>query len=73
MGGDKEISFDKIEIFSRNNRKVNSKIINIKKINLLPSAIRRKVKSDIKKIILKKKVFKSQKMYINGNYKFNTR
>tara|TARA_Y100000992_G_scaffold300759_1_gene270065 strand:+ start:428 stop:1489 length:1062 start_codon:yes stop_codon:yes gene_type:complete len=66
LGGDKEISFDKIEIFSRNNRKVNSKIINIKKINLLPSAIRRKVKSDIKKIILKRKFLNHKKCILMG-------
>jgi dihydropteroate synthase len=48
--GDKEISFDKIEIFSKNKKKVTSKIINIKKINFLPREIKKKVFNDIKKI-----------------------
>ncbi len=66
LGGDKEISFDKIEIFSRNYRKVSSKIINIKKINLLPVAIRHKVKSDIKKIISKRKFLNHKKCILMG-------
>ena len=34
--GDRSISFDQIEIFSRENNKIDSKIINIKDIHKLP-------------------------------------
>ena len=34
--GDKLISFNQIEIFTRDKKKVNSKLINIKDINKLP-------------------------------------
>jgi dihydropteroate synthase len=34
--GNKEISFDNVEIFSKNKNKITSKIIDIKKIDFLP-------------------------------------
>ena len=49
------ISFDKIEIFSRNKKKISSEIIDLKKINSLPNLVRKKVLFDIKKITVKKK------------------
>ena len=52
--GKKEISFDKLEIFSKNNKKISSKVIDIKKIKFLPKLIKKKVLLDIKKIIKKK-------------------
>ena len=55
--GNKDVAFDKIEIFTRKNRKVLSKIINIKKINLLGLSLKKKVKKDLKNIILKRKNF----------------
>ena len=51
LNGNKEISFDKIEIISRKTKKK----ISIKKINNLPNQIKRIVKKDIKLIIKKKK------------------
>ena len=49
LGERKTISFDQIEIFSRNKKKITSKIINIKKIKYLPKIVKEKVIQDIKK------------------------
>ena len=51
LGGNKEISFNQIEIFTKNRKKISSKIIDIKKINLLHKKIKSKVTTNIKKII----------------------
>ena len=64
--GDKEISFDQIEIFSKNKKKVTSKIINIKKINFLPREIKKKVFNDIKKITSRRKLFNKKKHILMG-------
>jgi len=53
LNGNPEISFDHLEILSRNSKKK----IHIKKIKRLPKNIRYKVNFDIKKIIKKKKNF----------------
>ncbi len=55
--GNKDISFDEIEVFTRNQNKISSKIINFKKINLLDTSRKKKVKKDLKNIISKKKNF----------------
>ncbi len=55
--GNKNIAFDKVEIFTRKNNKTSSKIINLKKINTLSKPIKKKVKSDLKKIITIRKNF----------------
>jgi len=55
--GNKEISFDKIEVFSRYKRKISSKSIDLKKINFLPKLIKKKVLYDLKKITTKRKFF----------------
>ena len=55
--GNKEISFDKIEIFTKNNKKITSRIIDIKKIIFLPKLIKIKVTRDIKKIISRYRIF----------------
>ena len=55
--GNKSIAFDKVEIFIRKNNKTRSKTINLKKINTLSNPIKKKVKSDLKKIILIRKNF----------------
>ena len=57
LHGNNSISFDKIEIFLRNNNKITSKIIDLKKIKFLPSIIKKKINSDIKKITSKRKFF----------------
>ena len=53
--GDNSISFNQIEIFTKDKKKVNSKIINIKNINKLPLNIKKKVSKDIIKITAKRK------------------
>ena len=58
--GDKNISFDEIEIITRNRGKIYSKIINYKKINLLSKLKKKKIKKDLKKIISKRKNFLKQ-------------
>tara|TARA_A100001015_G_scaffold321128_1_gene450281 strand:+ start:2189 stop:3241 length:1053 start_codon:yes stop_codon:yes gene_type:complete len=55
--GKNNISFDKIEIFTRKKNSIRSKIININKIEALSSLIKKKVKLDIKKIVSKKNFF----------------
>ncbi len=52
IGGNKEISFDSIEIISRKSKKR----INIKAIKKLPIKIRKKVLFDIKNICKNKKI-----------------
>ena len=52
IGGDKSISFDSIEIISRNSKKK----INIKNINQLPLSIKKKVLFDVKNICKNKKI-----------------
>jgi len=64
--GNKEISFDKIEIFFKNKKKISSKIINIKKINLLSKLVRIKVDLDIKKIISKNKFLNKKSHLLMG-------
>ena len=64
--GDKSISFNQIEIFTRNKKKVNSKIIDIQNINKLPKLIKKKVNQDIKKIIKKREFLKGKNHLIMG-------
>ena len=53
LNGNKEISFDQIEIISRDTRK----LINIKEIKKLNISLRIKINKDLKFIIKKKKIF----------------
>ena len=64
--GDIYISFNKIELFIRENNKVKSKILNIKNINKLPISIRNKINQDIKKIIKKRKFLRKKNHLIMG-------
>ena len=64
--GSKEISFDKIEVFSKNKKKISSKIINIKRINFLPKLVKMKVILDLKKIISKRKFLKQKNHILMG-------
>ena len=72
LNGNKEISFDKIEIISRKSIKK----ISINKINSLPNQLKNIVKCDLKLITKKKKIyrFKSKKYSsYNGYIKCYTR
>ena len=59
LNGNKEISFDQIEILSRNSKKT----IHIREVKTLPRFLRNKINKDIKKILKKKKNF--------SNFNFN--
>ena len=64
--GNKEISFDKIEIFSKNKKKISFKTIDIKRINFLPKLIKIKITKDLKKITSKKKFLHKKKHILMG-------
>tara|TARA_A100001011_G_scaffold312530_1_gene329997 strand:+ start:1893 stop:2960 length:1068 start_codon:yes stop_codon:yes gene_type:complete len=55
--GNKNIAFNKVEIITRKKNKVLSKIVNFKKINILGSTCKKKVKQDLIKISRKRKNF----------------
>ena len=71
--GDDSISFNQIEIFTRDKKKVNSKIIDIKKIRKLSPAIKKKILKDLNKITEKREFLRKKKTYFNGYFEFNTR
>ena len=52
-----KIAFDEIEIITRVNKKLCSRIIHYKKINTLNSILKNKVRKDLKNIISKRKNF----------------
>ena len=60
--GDNSISFNQIEIFTKDKKKVTSKIIDIKNINKMSSSIKKKVSKDIKKIIAKREFIRKKKV-----------
>ena len=64
--GDALISFNKIEIFSKDKNRVESKIVDIKNLNKLPSIVRKKISGDIKKITAKRKFISSKNHLIMG-------
>ena len=55
LNGIKEISFDQIEIITRNSKKK----IFVNQIKYLPKLIKIKINSDLKKIKSKKKIFQT--------------
>ena len=59
LKGNKEISFDQIELISRNSKK----LINLKDIKSLPKEIGNKIRKDIKNIIKKDKNFSNFRIY----------
>ena len=66
INGINTISFDKIELFSRNKNKVTSKIVNINHIKSLPKKIKKKISLDIKKITSKKTLLKNRSHLLMG-------
>ena len=55
--GKTDISFDKIEVITRKNKKISSKIISIKSINKLKFTEKKKITKDLKNITKKRKNF----------------
>ena len=64
--GDPNISFNQVEIYTRNEKNVKSKIIFIKDIRKLPSALKKKVSKDLKKISSKQEFFKKKSHILMG-------
>ena len=64
LSGNRTISFDHIEIISRNSKK----IISIKELNNLPKKLKKQIVLDLKKITSKKKKFCSIKFSKNTKY-----
>ena len=64
--GDSSLSFNQIEIFIRNKKKINSKIIDIKEIKKLSSSVKKKISQDIKKITKKRKFLRKKNHIIMG-------
>ena len=59
LNGNNNISFNQVEIFSKNQKKISSKIISLKKLELLSKNIKYKVLKDLKNITTKKKIVQS--------------
>ena len=57
LNGRKNLAFDNIEIFIRDKKKVNSKLIHFKDIKKLSKIVKKTVNKDLKKIISKRKNF----------------
>jgi dihydropteroate synthase len=64
--GNKEISFDQIEIFKKDNKKISSRIINIKKIYTLSKSAKTKIIQDIKNITSKRKLLNKKRYILMG-------
>ena len=58
LRGDMNISFNKIEVFTRVNKKITSRILKLTEINFQKKNLKDKIKVDIKKIISKKIYFR---------------
>ena len=64
---DSSISFNQIELFSRNKKIVKNKIIDLKNIKKLPKKIKGKVIQDLKKITNKRLIQRNKnKTWIRG-------
>ena len=50
--GNKNIAFDKVEVITRKNKKVLSNVVHINKIKKLNIHSKKKVRKDLKKIVL---------------------
>ena len=64
--GDNAIAVNKVEIFTKDKKKVNSKIVDINDIGKLPFIIKKKILKDIKKIISKRKFIGKKKHILMG-------
>ena len=64
--GDALISFNQIEIFTRENKNISSKIIEIKNIKKIPKTIKKKIQEDLKKITSKRKFIGKKNHIIMG-------
>ena len=65
--GDNSISFNQVEIFTRDKKKIKTKIINIKDVKKLPPIIKKKIFEDIDKIKTKREIFREKRPFNYGN------
>ena len=64
--GNNLISFNQIEIFTRDKKKIKSRVIDIKNINKLSLVVRKKITIDIKKITSKREFLRKKNHLIMG-------
>ena len=64
--GDTSISFNQVEIFVKENKKINSRVIDIKNINKLPINIKKKISNDLKNITAKRHFLRKKNHIIMG-------
>ncbi len=64
--GESSISFDKIEVFEREKKKIKSRIIDLKNIKKLPLVARKKISKDIENITKKRDLLKKKSHLIMG-------
>ena len=64
--GDISISFNQVEIFIKENKKIDSRVIDIKDINKLPLNIKNKISKDLKNITAKRHFLRKKNHIIMG-------
>ena len=64
--GQKSISFNQIEIFIRDKRKIRTKLINLRNIKKLNPILKRKIYKDLKKITAKREFLRNKKHMLMG-------
>jgi len=64
--GNSTVSFNQIEIFTRDKKKINSKIIDIKNIKKLPLIIKKKISKDLIEITKKRKFLRNKNHVLMG-------
>tara|TARA_B100000963_G_scaffold291440_2_gene261475 strand:- start:1360 stop:2418 length:1059 start_codon:yes stop_codon:yes gene_type:complete len=64
--GDKNISFNQIEIFTRYKKKIESQIVNIHNINKLSLTVRKKISKDLKSIIASREFLRKKNHILMG-------
>tara|TARA_B100000989_G_scaffold278291_1_gene239943 strand:+ start:1521 stop:2579 length:1059 start_codon:yes stop_codon:yes gene_type:complete len=64
--GNNTVSFNQIEIFTRDKKKINSKIIDIKNIKKLPLIIKKKISKDLTEITKKREFLRNENHVLMG-------
>ncbi len=64
--GNNTVSFNQIEIFTRDKKKINSKIIDIKNIKKLPLNIKKKISKDLREITKKREFLRNKNHVLMG-------
>ena len=71
--GYNSISFNQIEIFTRDKKRVKSKVINIKDINKLNPFLKKKINSDIEKITSKRVFLRKKNHFYLSSQSLSTK